>query len=139
MTNKELTKIREEKTMTKGQFAALIGISPMMQGRYEGGKVAIPEEIAEKVMKLGEKEKVEDKKVEKKATRKKAEKKTPKKKTTTKKTPPTIHIQSMLGGTITVEDIKSRIPADAEKIYIKPEENKAYWVKGGETGDVDLW
>ena len=51
--------------MTKGQFAALIGISPMMQGRYEGGKVAIPEEIAEKVKKLGEEKK--DKKVEKKA------------------------------------------------------------------------
>lgn len=77
--------------------------------------------------------------MEKKATRKKAEKKTPKKKTTTKKTPPTIHIQSMLGGTITIEEIKSRIPADVESVYIKPEENKAYWVKGGETGDVDLW
>ena len=111
----------------------------MMQGRYEGGKVAIPEEIAEKVMKLGEKEKVEDKKVEKKATRKKAEKKTPKKKTTTKKTPPTIHIQSMLGGTISYDELIKRIPADAEAVYVKTEENKAYWVKGGATGDVDLW
>ena len=83
MTNKELTKIREEKNMTKGQFAALIGISPMMQGRYEGGKVAIPEEIAEKVMKLGEEKK--DKKVGQKATRKKAEKNTPEKKATTTK------------------------------------------------------
>ena len=72
MTNKELTKIREEKNMTKGQFAALIGISPMMQGRYEGGKVKIPEDIAAKVMKWGEEKK--DKKVEQKATRKKAEK-----------------------------------------------------------------
>ena len=48
MTNKELTKIREEKNMTKGQFAALIGISPMMQVRYEGGKVKIPEDIAQR-------------------------------------------------------------------------------------------
>ena len=45
----------------------------------------------------------------------------------------------MLGGTITIEEIKKRIPADAESVYVKPEENKAYWVKGEETGDVDLW
>jgi transcriptional regulator with XRE-family HTH domain len=144
MTNKELTKIREEKNMTKGQFAALIGISPMMQGRYEGGKVKIPEDVVEKVMKLGEKEKVKvEKKVTRKKTEKKTKKKTPEKKTTkattTKKTSPTIHIQSMLGGTITIEEIKKRIPADAESVYVKPEENKAYWVKGEETGDVDLW
>lgn len=137
---------QRRKNMTKGQFAALIGISAMMQGRYEGGKIAIPEEVAEKVMAIGKEEK--DKKVEKKTKKKTAEKKTTKKstkatttkkKTATKKTSPTIHIQSMIGGTITVEEIKSRMPENIEAVYIKPEENKAYWVKGGETGDVDLW
>ena len=50
-----------------------------------------------------------------------------------------IIIQSVLGGTITPEEVLSRIPADADVVYIKPEENKAYWVKGSESGSIDLW
>ena len=60
-----------------------------------------------------------------------------KKKSSKKKV--TILIESLLGGTITPEEVLSRIPKDAEKVYIKPEENKAYWVKDEETGEVDLW
>ncbi|MBR2257277.1 MAG: helix-turn-helix transcriptional regulator [Blautia sp.] len=56
-----------------------------------------------------------------------------------KKTTPSLIIQSMLGGTITTEEILSRVPDDAEKVYVKPEENKAYWVRGEESGSVDLW
>ena len=48
-------------------------------------------------------------------------------------------IQSQLGGTITPEDILSRVPADVDSSYIKPEENKAYWVRGDESGSVELW
>ena len=50
-----------------------------------------------------------------------------------------IIIQSVLGGTITPEEILSRIPSDADAVYIKPEENKAYWVKGSKSGSVELW
>ena len=49
MTNKDLTKIREEKNLSKGDFAKLLGITPMLLGRYEKGSVAIPETIAEKL------------------------------------------------------------------------------------------
>ena len=43
-----------------------------------------------------------------------------------------------MGGTITPEEIIARIGA-AERIYIRVDENKAYWVKGEETGSIDLW
>jgi len=49
MTNKELTKIREEKKLSKSDFAKLLGITPMLLGRYEKGSIAIPENVAEKL------------------------------------------------------------------------------------------
>ena len=144
MTHEELIKIREEKNLTKGEFAALIGITPMMQGRYEGGKIAIPEDVAEKAMATTKdvEKKVTVKKVTKEKTAKDTEKKvakaTKKKAAPGKKKAPALYIESMLGGTITADEIINRIPADAEAVYVKPE-NKAYWVKGDENGDVDLW
>ena len=50
-----------------------------------------------------------------------------------------ILIQSQLGGTITPEEVLKRIPEGCDQVYIKPEENKAYWVKGDESGAVELW
>ena len=49
MINTELTKIREAKKLSKKEFAELLGISPMMLGKYEKGSCAIPESIAEKL------------------------------------------------------------------------------------------
>ena len=28
---------------------------------------------------------------------------------------------------------------EADKVYVRVDQNKAYWVRGEETGDVDLW
>ena len=49
MKNTELTKIREEKKLTKSALAALLGITPMLLGRYEKGTCAIPDSVAEKL------------------------------------------------------------------------------------------
>ena len=49
MTNTDLTKIREEKKLSKKEFAELLGISPMMLGKYEKGSCAIPESVSEKL------------------------------------------------------------------------------------------
>ena len=47
-------------------------------------------------------------------------------------------IQSPMGGSITQEEILAKVgPVDA--VYVRVDENKAYWVKGDETGSVDLW
>ena len=62
---------------------------------------------------------------------KKAEKKT-------SKQPAKIIIQSLMGGEITPEEILSRV-GDVDKVYIKVEENAAYWVKGDETGAINIW
>jgi transcriptional regulator with XRE-family HTH domain len=49
MTNTELTKIREDRKLSKKEFAALIGVTPMLLGRYEKGTCAIPDSVAEKL------------------------------------------------------------------------------------------
>ena len=49
MTNTELTKIREDKKLSKKEFADLLGVTAMLLGRYEKGSCAIPDSIAEKL------------------------------------------------------------------------------------------
>ena len=48
-------------------------------------------------------------------------------------------LQSPLGGEITPKAILEKVPADAEKVYVRIDQNKAYWVKGEDYGSVDLW
>ena len=46
--------------------------------------------------------------------------------------------ESPMGGSITPEEIiKKTGPVDT--VYVRVDENKAYWVRGEETGSVDLW
>ncbi len=49
-----------------------------------------------------------------------------------------IIIQSPLGAEITGEEILNRVGI-VDKVYVRVDANKAYWVKGLETGSVDLW
>lgn len=47
-------------------------------------------------------------------------------------------VQSPLGGEISYTEILAKV-GDADKVYVRVDQNKAYWVRGEETGDVDLW
>ena len=47
-------------------------------------------------------------------------------------------VQSPLGGEISFAEILAKV-GEAEKVYVRVDQNKAYWVRGEETGDVDLW
>ena len=81
--------------------------------------------------------KVETAKVEKPAAKKTAEKKPAVKKAAAKKTAEVI-IQSPLGGEITGAEILARV-GEVDKVSVRVDENKAYRVRGEETGSVDLW
>ena len=37
------------------------------------------------------------------------------------------------------DEIAEKIPEDAEAVYVKVEENMLYWVRGEETGGVNIW
>ena len=103
------------------------------------------EAVAEVVAVAEEKAKEAEKKVVKKtqkprarkpaaktATAKKAEKRAPEKKI------PTIIIQSPSGSEITSDEIIEKL-GDVEKAYVRVDQNKAYWVNGEKTGEIDLW
>ena len=81
------------------------------------------------------------------AAKKPAEKKTAEKKPVAKKPAAKkpaakkaaeVIIQSELGGEITADAILAKV-GEVEKIYVRVDQNKAYWVRGEETGSVDLW
>ena len=109
---------------------------------------------------------VAEKKTEEKKTRK-TSKKSPAKKATAKKeeakaeeikakevkaeekkteeTEPVIVIESVMGGKITVDEIKTRVkdavnhPVKDLEIYVKTEENRAYFTADGVSGSIYLW
>ena len=78
---------------------------------------------------------------EKPATKKPAEKKAAAKKPAAKKPAAKVAeviIQSPLGGEITPEAILKKV-GQVDTVYVRVDQNKAYWVKGEEYGSVDLW
>ena len=79
------------------------------------------------VTKAAEKAKSGSKKAATKVTEKKAS------------IPTTVFIQSPLGGEITSAEILAKVGSDVDRVYVRVDQNKAYWVKGEETGSVDLW
>ena len=52
---------------------------------------------------------------------------------------PEIYIQSPLGGNITPEEIKARMPEGAESCYVRVDQNLIWWVRGEETGAIEIW
>lgn len=74
------------------------------------------------------------------AVEKKARKarKTAEKKAAAVKKSPSVVIQSPYGGEITDAEILARI-GDVDAVYVRVDQNKAYWVKGEESGSIDLW
>ena len=147
MTIKEL---RQMKGLTLAAFAESIGIGMSTLTGYEAGKrqpgakaLAAIKEVdgvdLSNTSSPAEASPAKEKAVEKKAAKKPRAKKqaAPAKETPTKK-PAQIIIQSPMGGEITPEDILTKA-GNADKIYVRVDQNKLYIVNGDETSSVDLW
>ena len=50
-----------------------------------------------------------------------------------------IIIQSPMGGAISTDEIAKKVPAGTDAVYVRVDENMLYWVKGKETGSVNIW
>ncbi len=50
-----------------------------------------------------------------------------------------IIIQSPMGGNITTEEIVAKLPDGVETVFVRVDQNKLWWVRGEETGSVDIW
>ena len=47
-------------------------------------------------------------------------------------------IQSPLGGVTTPDEVLAKV-GNVDEVYVRVDQNKAYWVRGKEAGAVDLW
>ena len=105
-------------------------------------KNTILEKAAETVAAAPKAEKKPEKKpAPKKSTAaKKSEENVPAAPKAEKKTPvaPTVILQSPFGGEITVDAVKTLV-GEVDKVYVRIDQNKLYWVKGKETGNKDIW
>ena len=99
-------------------------------------KKAAEDKIAEK--KPAAKKPVAEKAAEKKVAEKKPAAKKPAAKKPAAQKVAEVIIQSPLGGEITSAEILDRV-GKVDKVYVRVDQNKAYWVNGEETGSIDLW
>lgn len=104
---------------------------------------AIADEIADETAEKAEEKIVKARKKSQKAPEKAkaAKKEAPVREPAARKPadePIQVIIQSPIGGEITPEAILAKV-GEADTIYVRVDENKAYWVKGEEHGSVDLW
>ena len=147
MTIKEL---RTEQNMSQAEFAKTIGVSSKSIGAYENGRTNPSEQVLQKIkdvygVVLTATTKaaavVADKAAKVTAAAKENADKAAKnveKKAAAKKVKTQLIIQSPMGGVITPEEILAKV-GPADQIYVRVDENKAYWVRGEESGSVDLW
>ena len=121
MTVKEL---RESRKLSQKQFATLIGISPSTVGHLENDRMKVSAKIADKIWEVfGVEVAAEEKKAPEKKKAPKLE----------------IYVQSPLGGNITPEEIEAKMPEGVEAVFVRVDQNKLWWIRGDETGHVDIW
>ena len=126
MTIREL---RREKGLTQADFARSIGIGVSTVGTYESGRARPSAAVLAKIrevygVEIGDRKPASAPRVKKRPAKKQGETQ--------------IIIQSPLGGEITPFAILARV-GQVDKVYIRVDLNKAFWVKGSQTGSVDLW
>ena len=97
-----------------------------------------PAPAEEKVEKKARKPRAKKEAVAPAPAEEKAEEKVEKKPEKKAKKTATIIIQSAMGGEITPEEILSRV-GDVDKVYVRPDQNAIYWVKGEKTGAINIW
>ena len=122
MTMKDL---RNSLKLSQRAFAEQLGVTTAAVSRIENGQMMISDQIADKIWELYGVD------VRDVATVKKPKKEKPEKLE--------IFIQSPLGGNITPEEIAAKMPEGVETCYVRVDQNLIWWVRGFETGAVEIW
>ena len=122
MSSKEL---RAKLNLSQSQFGGIIGVDRSDLGKMENGKKKIPDHIINKIWaEFGvEVTDVPEQKPVKRANTPKLE----------------IYIQSPLGGNITPEEVAEKMPEGTECCFVRVDQNLIWWVRGEETGAVEIW
>lgn len=130
-----LKELRESQKLSQAAFAETIGVSGVSVSAYETGRMNPSAKVLQKI------QEVYGIDLTPKAPKKAAKKEKPLKKESKKakaRKQAQLFIQSPMGGSITPDEILEKV-GPADQIYVRVDENKAYWVKGEESGSVELW
>lgn len=122
MTIKEL---RAREKLSQAEFAKRIGIKPGTVSQLENGRMKVSDRIADRIWEefgteVGE---MSDQKAVRKPKAPKLE----------------IYVQSPLGGNITPDEILAKMPEGVEACFVRVDQNLIWWVRGEETGAVEIW
>ena len=138
-----IRELRKSKNMTQAAFAEAIGVKAPLITSIETGRRKLSANV---IAKIKEAFGVDVEAEVKPTTSKKSAKKAA---TISKETPlkKGLIIQSPMGGKITPDEILTRIRTATkgervgkpDVVYIRVDENKAFWIKGKKSGSVDLW
>ena len=130
-----LKELRESQKLSQAAFAETIGVSGVSVSAYETGRMNPSAKVLQTI------QEVYGINLAPKAPKKAAKKEKPLKKESKKakaRKQAQLFIQSPMGGSITPDEILEKV-GPADQIYVRVDENKAYWVKGEESGSVELW
>ena len=136
MTIKEL---RTARKLSQAALAAAIGVNVSAIGHLENGRMKLSEKLAGKIREVYgveiDREPVSVPAAAKeKAPAKKAAAKPEKKEYANE-----IVIQSPMGGEITTEQVVAKLPEGVDCVFVRVDQNKLWWIRGEETGNVDIW
>ncbi|MBQ9527696.1 MAG: helix-turn-helix transcriptional regulator [Fretibacterium sp.] len=140
----DIKELRKSKKLTQVAFAQAVGIKARLITAVETGKKALSEDVIAKIkevfgVEVDAKVKSAPKRsLVKKTVGKKKGKESPAKKRKESSAKKGLIIQSPLGGEITPEEVLAKV-GKVDVVYVRVDENKAYWVKGKKNGAVDLW
>ena len=148
-----IKELRTKEGLSQSALAKKLGIATSAIGHMENGRMKVSAKIAAKVKEefgvdvadAVTAEKHEEKKPVAKASRKAketvkaAETKVEQTASKAKAAKLEIIVQSPMGGNITAEEIAAKIPAGAESVFVRVDQNKLWCIKGEETGSVDIW
>ena len=154
MTIKEL---RTKEGLSQSEMAKRLGIATSAIGHMENGRMKVSPKIAAKAKEefgvdldiepkaarkpVKEKVKATEAKVEKAKAARKTKKTVKKADAAAKKSTSKLEIivQSPMGGNISDAEIAAKLPKGTETVFVRVDQNKLWWIKGEETGSVDIW
>ena len=119
-----LRELRATRGLSQARFAKLIGVAASTVGHMENGRMKVSAKIADRIWEVFGVE------VSDAEETKPAKKKDPKL---------VIYVQSPLGGNITPEEIEAKMPEGVEAVFVRVDQNKLWWIRGEETGSVEIW
>ena len=120
-----IRELRKAYNLSQAALAEKLGVTAKTISRLENGQMMISDQIADRIWDVFGVEIAggEEKKPVKKVKAPKLE----------------IYIQSPLGGNITPEEVVARMPEGTEACFVRVDQNLIWWVRGEETGAVEIW